>query len=224
MHIDEAIEVVKEEYSKVCKELNIYAGEESMPIGNTGKSYRQTLIIYENVTDYINRNFIGQCARLVKNEAPAINVLQALMKSCSQDSYLNSPLTLFIEDMVENPKTNTIILKLKMIQGRLETILNPNFNVTDSEIREFINMTIKTTISIGLVLIKYLVSDGGFDAFKQATQSSQKILNRWIDEVDNPSEEKLVRLMHEAPITKEGLDLVNIDLERYYELCDKLIW
>lgn len=224
MHVDEAIEVVKEEYAKICEELNIYAGEESMSIGNTGKSYRYSLIIYEDITDYIGRNFIGQCAALSRANAPTVQILSAFMKSCTQDAYLNSPLTLFIMDMVNDAKSNTIILKLKTIQGRLESILNPNLNVTDDEIREFINKTIRVTMANGLVLLKYLTTDGGLEAYKQATEASRKILNQWIDEADDLSEEQLVRLMYKAPLNKEGIDLVNVDLERYYELCDKFIW
>ena len=224
MHIDEAIEVVKEEYAKICEELNIYAGEKSMPIGNTGKSYRYSLIIYEDITDYIGRNFIGQCAALSRANAPTVQILGAFMKSCTQDAYLNSPLTLFIMDMVNDTKSDIIILKLKLIQGRLESILNPNLNVTDDEIREFINKTIRVTMANGLVMLKYLMTDGGLEAYKQATEVSRKILNQWISETDDQSEEQLVRLMYKAPLNKEGIDLVNINLERYYELCDKFIW
>ena len=224
MKIDEVIEIVGEEYAKICQELNIYAGEESMSIGNTGKSYRYSLIIYEDITDYIGRNFIGQCAALSRANAPTVQILSAFMKSCTQDAYLNSPLTLFIMDMVNDTKSNTIILKLKLIQGRLESILNPNLNVTDDEIREFINKTIRVTMANGLVMLKYLMSDGGLESYKQATEASRKILNQWIDEADDLSEEQLVRLMYEAPLNKEGINLVNINLERYYELCDKFIW
>ena len=224
MRVDEAIEVVKEEYAKICEELNIYAGEESMPIGNTGKSYRYSLIIYDDITEYIRRTFIGQCAALSKGNVPTAQILGAFMKSCTQDAYLNSPLTLFIVDMMNNMMSNTIILKLKIIQGRLESILNPNLNVTDDEIREFINKTIRITTANGLVMLKYLMTDGGLEAYKQATEASRKILNLWIDESDDRSEEQLVRLMHKAPLNKEGIDLVNVDLERYYELCDKFIW
>lgn len=224
MKVDEAIEVVTEEYAKICQELNIYAGEKSMPIGNTGKSYRYSLIIYDDITDYIRRNFIGQCAALSKANAPTVQIFSAFMKSCDQDAYLNSPLTLFIMDMANDTKSNTIILKLKIIQGRLESILNPNLNVTDDEIREFINKTIRVTMANGLVMLKYLMTDGGFEAYKQAIESSHKLLNQWIEEADDQSEEQLVRLMYKAPLNKEGIDLVNVDLERYYELCDKFIW
>ena len=224
MKVDEAIEVVAEEYAKICQELNIYAGEESMPIGNTGKSYRYNLIIYEDITAYIGRTFIGQCAALSRGNVPTVQILGALMKSCTQDAYLNSPLTLFIVDMANDMVSNTIHLKLKIIQGRLESILNPNLNVTDDEIREFINKTIRVTMANGLVMLKYIMSDGGLEAYKQATESSHKLLNQWIDEADDQSEEQLVRLMYKAPLNKEGIDLVHVDLERYYELCDKFIW
>ncbi len=89
---------------------------------------------------------------------------------------------------------------------------------------EFINKTIRVTMANGLVMLKYLTSDGGLEAYKQATEASRKILNQWIDEADDLSEEQLVRLMYKAPLNKEGIDLVNVNLERYYELCDKFIW
>ena len=222
---DKYFSMVQEEYAKICEDLHICADEEGIPIGDTGKKYRQTLVIYENVTDFIKRNFLAECARLIKDGVPAIRVLDSLMRSCSQDAYLNSPLTLFVEDMAENTKTNTIVLKLKFIQDRLESILNPNFDVSDDEIREFINMTIRINIGNGLVLINYLMTSS-FDAYKKFIQESQKLMNQRIEQLkpEESTEENLVRIMYSAPFNRLAISLTKVDIKRYYELCEKLIW
>lgn len=220
--ITDTIDVVKEEFAKVCAELHICTEEEGESIKNTDMKYRQTLLIYDDVTDYIKRNFIQQCVMLAKEkQAETMRILGAFMKSCSQDSYLNSPLTLFVEDMVEHDKM--ITLKTKFIQGRLESILNPNFNASEEEIREFINLNLRSVIGNGLLLVKFLASEG-FAAYKEYTNQSQQILNKWISEAKDPTEEGMVRLMYMTPMNKDIIEMTNIDLDRYYKLCDIFIW
>ena len=220
--ITDAIDVVKEEFAKVCAELHICTEEEGESIKNTDMKYRQTLLIYDDVTDYIKRNFIQQCVMLAKEkQADTMRILGAFVKSCSQDSYLNSPLTLFVEDMVEHDKM--ITLKTKFIQGRLESILNPNFNASEEEIREFINLNLRSVIGNGLLLVKFLATKG-FTEYKEYTNQSQQILNKWISEAKDPTEEEMVRLMYMTPMNKDIIEMTNIDLDRYYELCDIFIW
>lgn len=220
--ITSTIDVVKEEFAKVCAELHICTEEEGESIKNTDMKYRQTLLIYDDVTDYIKRNFIQQCVMLAKEKkAETMRILGAFMKSCSQDSYLNSPLTLFVEDMVEHDKM--ITLKTKFIQGRLESILNPNFNASEEEIREFINLNLRSVIGNGLLLVKFLATEG-FVAYKAYTNQSQQILNKWISEAKDPTEEEMVRLMCMTPMNKDIVEMTNINLDRYYELCDIFIW
>lgn len=220
--ITSAIDVVKEEFAKVCAELHICTEEEGESIKNTDMKYRQTLLIYDDVTDYIKRNFIQQCVMLAKEkQAETMRILGAFMKSCSQDSYLNSPLTLFVEDMVEHDKM--ITLKTKFIQGRLESILNPNFNASEEEIREFINLNLRSVIGNGLLLVKFLATEG-FAAYKEYTNRSQQILNKWISEAKDPTEEGMVRLMYMTPMNKDIIEMTNMNLDRYYELCDIFIW
>lgn len=240
--ITSTIDIVKEEFAKVCAELHICTEKEGESIKGTDMKYRQTLLIYDDVTDYIKRNFIQQCVMLAnEKQVETMRILGAFMRSCSQDAYLNSPLTLFVEDMVEHDKM--ITLKVKFIQGRLESILNPNFNASEEEIREFINLNLRSVIGNGLLLVKFLATEGfvadkeytnqfikflatggGFAAYKEYTNQSQQILNKWISEAKDPTEEEMVRLMHMTPMNKDIIEMTNINLDRYYALCDIFIW